>query len=744
MEVIVVDNAPSGDETQRLVTKGYPHFLYYREDRPGLDWARNRAIEEAKGKIIAFTDDDALVDPDWATAISSVFKDEPDVMAVTGLVVPQELETNAQRLFEIYGGFGRGYQRRWVRVESKDPLRWGFYGTGQYGTGANMAFRKFFFDRAGGFDPALDVGTVTNGGGDLEMFYRVLRNGYTLVYEPRAIVRHCHRRDYDQLRTQLTNNGIGLVSYFVRSCIYRPQDRWPFFRLWFWWLCHWHLSRLLRSFLRPPDIPRDLILVEFYGFFRGLFRYFKARKDAVKLSDNSKAAFAGKGDGKAVGERKRRSRESCAVRLVDLAKPLPLLDDLKNYSRIKLYVVNGLYYLGSFSFNNFYKSIGPIELADRIVQHFGLRLLDPEYRFSKDVLTTNVMRQLFDRLELLKGTEIREEESLSAETSVSIVIATLDRPEALRRCLSSLMDVVTERRLEIIVVDNNPSSGITPSILADYPHVRYISESRRGLAYARNCGILAADGDIIVTIDDDVMVPSNWLELLIKPFAKPNVAVVTGNVLPLRLETRAQILFETYGGLGRGQKRLEADMKWMNSFSSDAVPTWQLGATANAAFRAEIFSENGIGLFDEVLGAGSPTGCSEDTELFYKVLRTQRNIFYQPDAYAWHDHRETMRGFRRQLYAYSKGHVAYHLLVLFRYGDLRSLKRILFQLPRWWFKQIYRWLHNIVRLKRPEWPLHLVFIEIAGHLMGPSSLIRSIFRVRKLGHTDLQKFPTDI
>jgi glycosyltransferase involved in cell wall biosynthesis len=306
------------------------------------------------------------------------------------------------------------------------------------------------------------------------------------------------------------------------------------------------------------------------------------------------------------------------------------------------------------------------------------------------------------------------------------------------------MDVVTQRRLEIIIVDNNPSSGITPSILADYPHVKYLSESRRGLSYARNCGILAAGGDIIVTIDDDVMVPSNWLELLIQPFAEPNVAVVTGNVLPLRLETRAQILFETYGGLGRGPKRQEADIKWMNSFSSDAVPTWQLGATANAAFRAEIFSENGIGLFDETLGAGSPTGCSEDTELFYKVLRTQRNIFYQPDAYVWHDHRETMRGFRRQLYAYSKGHVAYHLLVLFRYGDLRSLKRILFQLPRWWFKQMYRWLRNIVRLKRPEWPLHLVFIEIAGHLMGPWSLICSIFRVRKLGHTDLHRLPNDL
>ena len=72
-----------------------------------------------------------------------------------------------------------------------------------------MAYHHSLFDRIGGFDPALDVGTVTNGGGDLEMFFRVLQEGQTLVYEPSALVRHRHRRDYAQLRTQITNFGIG-------------------------------------------------------------------------------------------------------------------------------------------------------------------------------------------------------------------------------------------------------------------------------------------------------------------------------------------------------------------------------------------------------------------------------------------------------------------------------------------------------------------------------------------------------
>ena len=57
-----------------------------------------------------------------------------------------------------------------------------------------------------------------------------------------------------------------------------------------------------------------------------------------------------------------------------------------------------------------------------------------------------------------------------------------------------------------------------------------------------------------------------------------------------------------------------------------AVPTWRIGSTANAAFRASIFSDPRIGLMDEALGAGMPTGCSEDTYLFYKVLRAGYRI----------------------------------------------------------------------------------------------------------------------
>ena len=93
------------------------------------------------------------------------------------------MATDAQVYFEKYGGFGCGLEARTFppskeRTTSPDP-RWAI----ECGTGANMAFRRSVFSEVGPFDPALDVGTPTNGGGDIEMFYRVLKEGHALRYD---------------------------------------------------------------------------------------------------------------------------------------------------------------------------------------------------------------------------------------------------------------------------------------------------------------------------------------------------------------------------------------------------------------------------------------------------------------------------------------------------------------------------------------------------------------------------------
>lgn len=272
LDVVIVDNAPL-DESTREIVERYPRMRYAREPAPGLDRARSRAILEARGEVIAYTDDDVSVDAGWVKAIARAFEEEPHAMAVTGLVVPDELDTPAQMLFERYGGFGRGFRRAVYRAENGGDAVRLYGGTGRFGTGANMAFRRRFFERHGVFDPALDVGTPANGGGDLEMFLRVLRHGHALVYEPSAIVRHRHRRSYQELRTQITNNGIGFYAYLVRTARTYPEERGAVLRLGVWWLWWWNIRRLVAGLLGRGNVPVDLMVAELKGSLAGLSRY---------------------------------------------------------------------------------------------------------------------------------------------------------------------------------------------------------------------------------------------------------------------------------------------------------------------------------------------------------------------------------------------------------------------------------------------------------------------------------------
>lgn len=283
LDLLVVDNAPTDDATERLVQSRHPRIRYAREPKPGLSWARNRAIEEARGDILAFTDDDAVVDPGWVRALSAVFRADAAVMVVTGLVVPYELETEAQVLFERYRSFARGFTPMRVQAAPVEPIAARYGATGSFGTGANMAFRRRIFGEIGPFDPCLGPGTLTRGADDLEMFFRVLKAGHALVYEPQALVRHRHRRTMAELRAQMSDNGIGFSAYLVRDALAYSDERWSFARLGAWWL----LKSLYRS-IRPRTLPRGamrrLALAEFGGSLIGLNRYYRARAVADGLA----------------------------------------------------------------------------------------------------------------------------------------------------------------------------------------------------------------------------------------------------------------------------------------------------------------------------------------------------------------------------------------------------------------------------------------------------------------------------
>jgi O-antigen biosynthesis protein len=408
-----------------------------------------------------------------------------------------------------------------------------------------------------------------------------------------------------------------------------------------------------------------------------------------------------------------RDPDAVAVRTIDLSHPLQALTDVSDYAGVWLLVTWGDRPLGSVDIANRHQPISEARLREAIVAKLTLKLLQEG------------LIQHFAPASLISTAT--SPATLPATIPVSVIVATYDRPDDLRNCLHCLMNQASPRPVEIIVVDNHPASGLTAAVVAEFPGVVLVNEPRKGLAYARNTGFSASRGDVVIATDDNVTMPADWLEKLVVPFVNPDIMVVTGNILPLELETAAQRLFEAYGELGRGFKRLVVNGSWFRQFRS-AVPTWKLGATANAAFRATIFTHPQIGLLDEALGSGMPTGCGEDTYFFYKVLRAGFPLVYEPAAYVWHKHRCDLADLRRQLYNYSKGHVAYQLTTLMRDQDLRALVRLGIKLPQAYLQRVKDRL-----LGRGDYPVSLILLEVAGSLAGPWALWRSRRRVKRQG-----------
>ncbi|MEY9967922.1 GT2 family glycosyltransferase [Streptacidiphilus sp. MAP12-16] len=223
-EVIVVDNAPHSEDSARMVRERYPgRVRYLREPIAGLSRARNRALAAAGGRIIAFADDDTLVDPAWLAATAETFAESAAIGCVTGLILAAELETAAQAALARHGDFGKGFApKRWSLDDPPaDPL---FpFTAGRFGSGANMAVRTDLLRDLGGFDLATGPGTRARGGEDLLTFFRVLADGRTVAYAPDAVVWHRNRRTDDALATQAFGYGAGFGAYLAASVAREPQ-----------------------------------------------------------------------------------------------------------------------------------------------------------------------------------------------------------------------------------------------------------------------------------------------------------------------------------------------------------------------------------------------------------------------------------------------------------------------------------------------------------------------------------------
>jgi glycosyltransferase involved in cell wall biosynthesis len=256
-EVLLIDYGTVPRDRSEWQT--YSTVRYIRCEHASLACARNRGIVEARHSLVAFIAPHSYPDRQWLTVIGSTLV-MPHVKAVTGLVAPAELETDAQIQFEHGGyGLGRGLDRRVIRRQQlgdRDLLR-----ANGFGSGANMAFHRETLIMIGQFDPRFTV-DLPSGGGEVELLHRLVARGYTLVYEPAALTWYMPRRDLETVRAQVFDQGRAFGLYLLMCFRKRTVGRLSLLRFvlrdWGW---KWIALRLRR----PGKATRFLVLAELAG-----------------------------------------------------------------------------------------------------------------------------------------------------------------------------------------------------------------------------------------------------------------------------------------------------------------------------------------------------------------------------------------------------------------------------------------------------------------------------------------------
>jgi glycosyltransferase involved in cell wall biosynthesis len=204
---------------------------------------------------------------------------------------------------------------------------------------------------------------------------------------------------------------------------------------------------------------------------------------------------------------------------------------------------------------------------------------------------------------------------------VSAVVCTYNRAALLDRALRTLSAQTFPRdAYEIIVVDNN-STDHTPQVTAAYPRVRYIRETRQGVAYARNRGWQAARGVFVAYVDDECAIPENWLATADEIIQRLAPDVLGGPYFAFYDVPKPSWFKDAYGT----HEPFPA-ARWLKSGEFRQL------YGGNLSFRRSLLNE--VGGFDLRLGmTGKQLGYGEETDLLERLER--RN----PPARAYYDPR---------------------------------------------------------------------------------------------------------
>jgi glycosyltransferase involved in cell wall biosynthesis len=220
-EILVVDESVDSrirNEIRKMCSDN--GMQYVREPSLGISKARNRGIQESSGSIILFVDDDVIVERTTIKALTENYRAK-DIVSCSGRVLSLRADYNST-LFEKYGSFDRGPDR--FEVTSKDMRTIRLFVAsltrlmGRYSRsrnpppysfgGALYSFRRTVFAEVGDFHALLiQCPLHREVASELDMYYKILREGHKIVYEPRAIAYHDHRKTFKEIIGVSYSNG---------------------------------------------------------------------------------------------------------------------------------------------------------------------------------------------------------------------------------------------------------------------------------------------------------------------------------------------------------------------------------------------------------------------------------------------------------------------------------------------------------------------------------------------------------
>jgi len=241
---------------------------------------------------------------------------------------------------------------------------------------------------------------------------------------------------------------------------------------------------------------------------------------------------------------------------------------------------------------------------------------------------------------------------------VSVVVCTRNRPDDLRECLASLKKQ-GYLKFEIIVVDNGDDKRTAE--VAEKMSVRYVpAPLKPNLPYARNVGLEASKGEIVVYCDDDIIAEDGWLPSLISAYSE-GVGAVGGKVLVPETSGLMEEELEKAKGLKKavlGFLAFLIDYRGRGKVTNTGQVTGFYGITSvqevdhmqgcNMSYRKVLLEK--IGGFDEMFGIGYPF--RDDTDASVRVKKTGQKIIFVPEASVFHKLSKTDPKFYRRNYYY--------------------------------------------------------------------------------------------